>query len=185
MGKEFPPADLDASQKWYKRLVDEFPDSNNAARARGALQRLTSVGKAINVKGPALGGGTADLSQYKGRVVLIHYWSSDTPSAKADHQELLDLYAKYGGRKFEVLGVNLDDKPETAQAYLKEQKLPWKQIYEKGGLFDNRLATEMGIIQLPQMILIDEKGQVVSSNVLTAELGAELKKLIPSEVAAK
>ena len=36
----------------------------------------------------------------------------------------------------------------------------------------------MGIIQLPQMILVDDKGQVVNTNVQTAELAAELKKLI-------
>jgi hypothetical protein len=107
------------------------------------------------------------------------------PSAKADHQELLDLYAKYGGRKFEVLGVNLDDAKESAVAYLEANKLPWKQLFEPGGLFESRLATEMGIIQLPQMILVDDKGQVANTNVLSAELEAELKKLIPSEVASK
>jgi hypothetical protein len=43
----------------------------------------------------------------------------------------------------------------------------------------------MGIIQLPQVILVDDKGQVVNTNILAAELEAELKKLIPSEVASK
>ena len=143
------------------------------------------MGKAIGLKGPALQGGTVDLADFKGRVVLVHYWSTEAPSCKADHQELLDIYAKYGGRKFDVVSVNLDDKKDTAVAYLSQQKLPWKTIFQPGGLFDSPLATEMGIIQLPQMILIDEKGQVVSTNVLTAELTAELKKLIPSEVASK
>jgi peroxiredoxin len=185
MAYDFPPANATAAQKWYQRLVAEFPNDPLAIKARGALRRLTSVGKTIPLKGPALQGGTVDLAQYRGRVVLVHYWSTETPSCQADHEELLDLYAKYGGRKFDVIGVNLDAKREAAAEYLKKTRLPWKQLYEPGGLFDSRLATEMGIIQLPQMILVDAKGQVVSANILTAELAAELKKLIPSEVAAK
>jgi thiol-disulfide isomerase/thioredoxin len=185
MGNEFPPGDPKKAEAWYTRLVKEFPNSPNAARAQGALRRLTAIGRPMAVKGTALQGGAVDLSQYRGKVVAIHYWSSTVPSAKADHQELLDLYAKYGGRKFEVLGVNLDDAKESAVAYLEANKLPWKQLFEPGGLFESRLATEMGIIQLPQMILVDDKGQVANTNVLSAELEAELKKLIPSEVASK
>lgn len=184
MASEYPPSDPVQAQKWYERLIKEFPNGANAAKARGAIRRLTSVGKPMTLKGPAIQGGTVDLAQYKGRAVLIHYWSTSVPSCKADHEELLDLYSKYGGRNFEVIGVNLDATPAEAKKYLDQQKLPWKQIYEPGGMIDSRPAEEMGIIQLPQMILVDEKGQVVNTNVLAAELGAELKKILPSEVAA-
>jgi tetratricopeptide (TPR) repeat protein len=185
MASEYPPSDPEKAQKWYERLIAEFPNGANAAKARGAIRRLTSVGKPMTLKGPALQGGTVDLAQYKGRVVLIHYWSTSVPTFKSDNEELLDLYSKYGGRKFEVIGVNLDATQQEATAYLNEQKLPWKQLFEPGGMIDSRLATEMGIIQLPQMILVDEKGNVVSTNVMAGELGVELKKLLPSEVAAK
>ena len=47
------------------------------------------------------------------------------------------------------------------------------------------VANEMGVIQLPQLILVDDKGAVVSTNLQPAELGAELKKLITSEVAKR
>jgi hypothetical protein len=185
MANEYPPADPEAAQRWYERLVKEFPKSPNLAKAQGAIRRLTSVGKPITLKGPALGGGSVDLAQYRGRAVVIHYWSTAVPTCDDDHEMLNDLYSKYGGRKFDVIGVNLDASPAEATAYLQDHKLPWKQIYEPGGMIDSRLATEMGIIQLPQMILVDEKGQVVSTNVLAPELNAELKKLIPPEVAAK
>ncbi|HMP05325.1 MAG TPA: redoxin family protein [Lacipirellulaceae bacterium] len=185
MASEYPPSDPETALKWYQRLLADFPNGANAAKARGAIRRLSSVGKPLALKGPALQGGVVDLAQYKGRVVLIHYWSTTVPSCRADHVELLDLYAKYGGRKFEVLGINLDSNQADAVAYLNQHKLPWKQLFEPGGLFDSRLATEMGIIQLPQMILVDAKGQVVNANLLTQEVAAELKTLIPSEVAAK
>jgi hypothetical protein len=184
MANEYPPGDAESAQKWYQRLVTDFPNSANAVKARGAIRRLTSVGKPIAIKGTAMQGGAVDLAQYRGRYVLIHYWSAAAPTAKSDHEELLDIYSKYGGQKFEVIGVNLDAAQSEAVAYLKDVKLPWKQIFEPGG-FDSRLANEMGIIQLPQMILVDDKGQVVTTNIQAMELAAELKTLLASEVASK
>jgi hypothetical protein len=184
IANEYPPGDPDAAQKWYARLVSEFGNSPNAAKARGAIRRLTIVGKPMTLKGAALGGGAVDLAQYRGRVVLIHYWSTAAPSAKADHDELLEMYSKYGGRKFDIIGVNLDGSQADVAAYLKDVRLPWKQVFEPGG-FDSRLANEMGVIQLPQLVLVDEKGNVISTSLQPAELAAELKKVIASEVAKR
>ena len=89
---------------------------------------------------------------------------------------LRDFYAKKGGRDFDIIGVCLDDDPAAAKQYLAQNKFPWKQIYETGGL-DGRLANEMGVITLPLMILVDQKGNVANQNVHVAELDAELAKL--------
>jgi hypothetical protein len=96
----------------------------------------------------------------------------------------MELYAKYGGRKFDIVGVSLDSSREAVAEYLKEQKVPWKQLHEPGG-FDSRLANEMGVITVPLLILVDEKGQGVNANVMTAELETELKKLLGPRVAKK
>ena len=78
---------------------------------------------------------------------------------------------------FAIIGVNLDYEPENLKSYLAENPLPWQQIYEKGGM-DSRPANALGILTVPTMILVDQQGRVVNRNVSTAELEAELKKLI-------
>ena len=181
---EFPPGDLESAKKWYTRFAKDFPQNVLASKARGAIVRLSCAGKPITLKGPALSGGNVDLAQYRGKNVLIHYWSMSAPTSKDDHERLLELYAKYGGRKFDIVGVSLDSSREEVAKYLKEQKVPWKQVFEPGG-FDSRLANEMGVITVPLLILVDEKGQGVTANVMTAELETELKKLLGPRVAAK
>jgi hypothetical protein len=181
---EFPPGDIEAAKKWYTRFAKDFPQNVLAPKARGAIVRLSCAGKPITLKGPALQGGNVDLSQYRGKNVLIHYWSMSAPTCKDDHERLMELYAKYGGRKFDIVGVSLDSSREAVAEYLKEQKVPWKQLHEPGG-FDSRLANEMGVITVPLLILVDEKGQGVNANVMTAELETELKKLLGPRVAKK
>ena len=62
----------------------------NAAKAQGAIRRLTSTGKPMALKGAALDGGAADLAQYRGKVVLVHYWSTSSPTCKDDHETLAE-----------------------------------------------------------------------------------------------
>jgi thiol-disulfide isomerase/thioredoxin len=173
----------EAAQKWYNRLVKDFPKNPRAAKADGAIRRLTSVGRTIPLKGSDVSGGIVDLAKYQGKVVLIHYWSTSLPSSKDDHETIADLYKKYGGANFEVIGVNLDYSKDEVVAYLKANpNLRWKNIYEPGG-FESRLANEMGVITLPMIVLVDDKGLVVNSNLQVAEVEDELAKLLAARVA--
>jgi len=173
MASEFAD-EADTAEKWYQRILDDFPESAVALKARGANTRLTSEGNPLELQGPALRGGKVNLDQYRGKFVLIQYWATNCEPCKADHSVIKDLYAKYGGQDFAVLGVNLDYSSDEALAYLKSNRLPWKQLYEPGG-YDSRLANEIGVITLPLMLLVDRKGTVVNSSIQSAELEGELK----------
>lgn len=166
----------DQAKKWYSRVVEEFPNSQPAAKAAGARRRLDSVGTTISLRGQDPNGGAVDLARLRGKVVLIQYWATLCGPCKADMATLKDLMAKYGSG-LSIIGVNLDNNPQEATGFLAQNPLPWPQICEEGGL-DSRLANEMGILTLPTMILVDQQGKVVNRNVQVAELEGELKKLI-------
>lgn len=167
------------AQKWYQQLVGDFAQSQQANKAAGALRRLTSVGKNIRLQGPAMQGGAVDLNSphYRGKLVLVQYWATWCEPCKQDMILLKDFYAKNANRGFEIIGVCLGDDPNAAKQFLTENRIPWKQIYEEGGL-DGRLANEMGVMTLPLMLLVDQRGGVVSDNIHVAELDAELKRLV-------
>jgi peroxiredoxin len=166
--------------KWYKQLVDTFPNARQAEKARGALYRLGLAGKPLTLSGKDIMGGpdvNVSSRDYRGKVVLIHYWSTMGVRWTTDLQALRDIYNKRAGSDFEIIGVCLDDDPAQAKQFISQNKLPWKQIFEKGGL-DGRLANQMGITMLPQMIMVDQKGNVSNLNVPVAEVESELAKLI-------
>lgn len=174
MAREFAGQDDEAS-KIYGRLATEFPQAPSAAKAKGARVRLASVGKPISLKGKGLDGKPVDLASYKGKVVLIHYWATWCEPCKTDMAQLKELKARYTKPGFEIIGVNVDSNAKDVAEYLKQNRLPWAQVYEPGGL-ESRLANELGILTLPTMILIDEKGTVVDRNIHITQLDTELKK---------
>jgi len=167
----------DEAKKWYARVVAEFPNSQQARKAAGARTRLESVGKSISLQGKTPEGDVVDLANYRGKVVLIQYWASWSERCKADMATLKELAAKYGRSGFSIIGVNVDSSLEQMANYLAENRLPWPQIFEEGGL-DSRPANELGVLTLPTMILIDQQGRVVDRNVQVAELDGALKKLV-------
>jgi hypothetical protein len=166
------------ARKWYQQLVTNFPSAAPAAKAKGALRRLGSVGNSIRLQGRDFQGGTVDLagSAYRGRAVLIHFWATWSDKCKEDIVLLKDFYAKKGGREFDIIGVCLDASPTAARQFLSQSRVPWKQIYEPGGV-DGPLANELGVMTLPLMLLVDRTGRVVNNNIQVAELEAALERL--------
>ncbi|MEQ8835416.1 MAG: thioredoxin, partial [Lacipirellulaceae bacterium] len=81
--------------KWYGQLAKSFPRSPQAAKAKGAITRLTSEGRKISLAGKTIEGKSVDLSRYRGKPVVIQYWFSSYKSCKAEHAVLKDLYSKY------------------------------------------------------------------------------------------
>jgi thiol-disulfide isomerase/thioredoxin len=176
LGQEFAGQE-DEARKWYGQIVRGFPEAPVAKKAAGARNRLDSVGKVLELQGKGTSGEVVELAKLRGKVVLVQYWATWSEPSKADMAVLKDLLDKHGSSGFAVIGVNLDTNTQAMSAFLTENKLPWAQIHEEGGL-ESRPAVELGILTLPTMILVDREGKVVNRNIGTSELVGELKKLI-------
>ncbi len=175
VAQEFAGQD-EKAKKWYNQLVSDFDSTPSAVKARGALIRIDSVGRPMQLRAKMVTGQPEDLAKYHGKIVLVHYWATWCEPCKTDFAQLKELYAKYGKGGFTLLGVNLDSNLSDATDYLSKNRLPWSQVWEQGGL-DSRLANEMGILTLPTMILVDDKGKVINRNVHITELENDLKSL--------
>jgi thiol-disulfide isomerase/thioredoxin len=177
IGAEFAGKTDDAIN-WFNRIANDFPKSDLAPKATGAKRRLESVGKVIPLAGNTLDGKPLNLTQAKGKIVLVHYWATWADPCKPDLATIKSLQSKYGKEGFYPIGVNLDTNAKDAMDYVRQEKLSWPQLYEQGGM-DGSLATDLGVLTLPTMILVGKDGRVLNRNVNAGELDAELKKLLP------
>jgi thiol-disulfide isomerase/thioredoxin len=165
------------AKKWYGQIVDGFPKSGLAQKAAGAIHRLNSVGTTLRLHGAGVTGKPVDLNQFRKKVVLVHYWATWCEPCKAELAQIKEAVAKYGKDGFTVISISLDNRKEDLTGYLRKHPLPWSHIYEEGG-YDSRLASELGVITLPTMLLIDRDGKVVNRGINATELDHELKGLV-------
>jgi len=175
---EFGGKDQEAATV-YRQIKTDYANSDFAKRAAGAVFRLECVGKSMALKGRILDGksnnGAFELTQLKGKTVLIHYWATWCERCKEDMTKLRELQAKYAKQGLVLVGVNLDAEIEKAGRFVQVNKLPWTQLFETGGM-DGRLALEMGIVNLPTMILVDKDGKVIANEMHAVQLESELAK---------
>ena len=162
------------AKSWYNQITANFPGTPHAKRASGSITRIDSVGKGITLRGKTYDGKSFDLSQLRGKTVLVQYWATWCEPAKADMAQLKELQVKYAKEGFAVVGVSLDTEAKTLNDFLARNKLPWPVLFESGGL-DSRYAYELGIHTLPTMVLLDAKGNVLNRNVHISELDNDLR----------
>ncbi len=169
--------DTDAAAAVYRRIVSEFPNVPLASRAKGAVIRLTSVGKPIPFRGTTVQGQAFSLDQLKGKTVLIHYWATWCEPCKAEFAELQMLNTKYAKDGFQIVSVSLDASKADVTKYLQENRLPWIHLYEEGGLDGSPLAAQLGVIALPTLILIGADGTLMDRGIALPQVERELRKL--------
>lgn len=169
--------ELKIARAWYDKVIGKFSKTDAGARATGAIRRLDLVGKPFRFSASGLGGGTVNTSNYRGKVLLVLFWSTWCKPCTEDLPQIRELYKQYRSRGFEIVGINLDVTTDPITAYLKQHKVTWQQIYEPGGL-DSRPAREFGIISLPTMFVIDKTGKTVARNISVDELKKQLPDLL-------
>ena len=175
--KEFEDKEKEAL-RYYKKVTKSFAGTAAAERAEGAVRRLESVGHTIELEGSTLDGKSFRLSALRGKPVVIHYWATWCGPCKQDMKLLSRLQSSYRRAGLQIVGVNVDGVREEAVAFMKENKLPWTQLFEPGGLESSRLAKVLGVQTLPTTLLIDQRGKVVRHNVRVDELDDELEQML-------
>ena len=138
-------------------------DATIAEAKKGWLVQMeTSEGKMFKDFEAEYEGKVTKLSDYvgKGKYVLVDFWASWCGPCKAEIPNLINVYNKYKGDKFEVLGVATWDKPEDTKQAIEQLHIPYPQMLnaQKAG------SDAYGINGIPQIILFGPDGKIVKRN---------------------
>jgi len=112
-----------------------------------------------------LNGQKLSLADYKGKYVLIDFWASWCLPCRKGSPHLMELYAKYKPKGFEVLGVASDDGHEDKwrAAIAQDKTAIWKHVLAGYDPAKNKkgIGSDFNIQELPTQILIDPKGMII------------------------
>lgn len=173
---------LDEMKEVYAKVSDAhktLPSMERIAKSIEA-QEKTAVGKSfIDVKGLSPEGVEVSLSDYvgKGKVVLIDFWASWCPPCVADMPHLVEAYAKYKNKGFEIVGVSLDSKNDDWKAGITKLNITWPQVSDLKG-WDSELSKPYAVSSIPHTILIDKDGTILEKQIHGKDLDAKLAELL-------
>ena len=115
-----------------------------------------------------------ELAKWKGKVVIIDFWS---PNSATDIPLLTELYKAAHGKGLEIVGISVDQDAKELKASIKENEIPWPVIADHKG-FDGAIAKRWGVLSLPRLYVVDRKGIIRGVNPKDEELAALIEKLL-------
>ncbi len=122
-----------------------------------------------------------NLSDYKGKNVVINFWASWCPPCKYEMPYFQNATEKYKDKNIEILMLNLTDgyreTVDSATKYMKENNFHMNLLFDK----NLEAATIYQVQGVPRTIFIDKEGYIIKDYTGAMEqdvLYDEIDKLI-------
>jgi hypothetical protein len=94
-------------------------------------------------------------------------------------KQLQAIVDKYGSKGLQVVTVCLDNDAKAAATTVANNKIPGTQLFMPGGLDGSPLASEYGVLVIPQLFIVGKDGKVVNRNAQITTLEDDVKRLFP------
>ena len=139
----------------------------------------TAVGamfKDFTIENGNADGSPVSLSDYvgKGKYVLVDFWASWCGPCKEEMPFLKDVYKRFKGDSFEILGIAVSDKREDTEAIVPQLGITWPVIYDA-----QDIPTKLyGINAIPHIILFGPDGRIVARQLRGEKIAETLSPLL-------
>lgn len=169
---------------FHKRLEEYKAAMVRQMRIDNAAEKVVVGTQAPEISLPNLEGEILNLSDLRGKVVLIDFWASWCGPCRRANPELVALYEKYKTKGFEIFSVSLDGIPNQPNP-----KNDWRFAIEKDGLiwpyhvsdlvgFESQVFDLYGFDGIPFTILVDGQGKILARNLRGKALAQKLAELL-------
>ncbi len=102
-------------------------------------------------------GKVVSLSDFRGKVVMVHFWATWCPPCVEEIPTLDSLYRTLAGKDFEMLAISVDEGgPEAVAPFIQKNKLHLPVLFDP----DRRIAGLYGTYKFPETYIVDRKGVV-------------------------
>jgi thiol-disulfide isomerase/thioredoxin len=163
----------------FLQELTKAPDQTLAEEAKARLLKTQMIGKPLELQFTALDGSPFDLQALSGKIVLVDFWATWCPDCLRELPAVRATYQKYKDKGFVIVGISLDKDVQALSNFVARKLIPWPQYFDGKG-WENELVTKYDVRAIPEMWLIDQRGDVVSTNVSAQELDRRIEQLMNS-----
>jgi len=126
-----------------------------ASLAAFPADRYGLVGKpAPDLVARGLGGENVRISEHRGEVVVVSFWSGSCNTCRAQLNALDRIAKTYASAGLTVIGVNLDDDLARAEKFARAQDVQFQLLVSA----PENTGRDFRVDRLPMMVFVDREG---------------------------
>lgn len=165
-----------AKRELLEAALRSARDPDLKARVHDDLRQLDLLGRPVPLSFPTLSDGRFSIDQHRGKVVLILFWSSDSPHSLWWLQQNLPALREFPPSSLVIATISLDSDRARLQTALSETGITFPTAWD-GLAWESPLARNHGINRLPTVWIFDRTGRLRAGNA-TRETTGLIRRLI-------
>ncbi|MCC9644118.1 TlpA family protein disulfide reductase [Rhodopirellula sp. JC740] len=160
----------DLATATYDVLEEQFASlqDDRGREARTAIQarenRRSVIGEAFDPELSSTQGDDLSMADYRGKVVLVPFWSAAYPDSLMVVDGLKSIVRQYPDQ-VAIVGVNLDEQSTDVPAFEARQKIDFpsfRSVSDRNAKIANPTAYRFGVVSLLFVAVIDQEGKVAA-----------------------
>lgn len=143
------------------------------------LSQVKEGNPAPNFELTTLAGETVQLSDYKGKKVILNFWATWCPPCKAEMPHMQNFYEKNKANDIEIIAVNLTsmDKGKTEiENFIKEYGLTFDIPLDEEGT----IGAQYQAFSIPTSYIINSKGIITKK--IIGPMDEDMMKTLTNEI---
>ena len=124
--------------------------------ALGSAADKGSIGTKADFRMKTLDGKMLGPKDFPGQVVVIDFWATWCGPCQVQARILEPVYRDHKGRGVQFLAANVGEDLETVKKFVKGKPFPYPVLLDP----DDKISSNLGVLALPTLIVIDKKGKV-------------------------
>lgn len=172
------------SKEESKKLYDCLSADNQKTKYGQQVFQYLKLSKTFKVGDTAenfsstdLNGKQVSLSDFKGKYVLLEFWGSGCGPCRMENPNLRNTYKTFKEKKFEILGVTVDQNKKDWERAVKDDSMNWTTVSDLKGI-NGTAATIYSIQAIPTNFLINPEGVIIAMNLRGDNLAKKLGEIL-------
>ena len=176
---------IELTTEWFSetsQLVGDYV--LNFGPVRQMIENMNTLNKTatgmpfidFTIVNGSIDGVSVSLSDFvgKGKYVLVDFWASWCMPCRKEAPVIAEVYKKYKGDRFEIVGVAVMDKRSDTLNAIKEDGYTWPQILDA-----QAIPLELyGIQGIPHIILFGPDGTILARNLRGDNLKNKIAEIL-------
>jgi peroxiredoxin len=129
--------------------------------------RLSGIAPPVEIELENLNGKSVNISDFKGNIVFLNFWTTWCPDCRAEMPEMEKLYVRFKEDDFIMVTINLKESSDKVSAFYEKHKLTFNALLDS----DGNVGVAFGIRSIPTTFILDKQGGLLGKAMGPREWG--------------